>query len=273
MHIPIQKNIPILMYHSISQSSNPRFRQFTVSPAMFTEQMAYLSDHQYTPLTVTQLIQTRSNPSSLPEYPVVLTFDDGFLDFFTVALPILKHYKFTATLYVSTAFVGGTSRWLRHEKETTQSIVTWEQLSEISGSGIECGAHSHSHPQLDTLSFTRAHDEIVRSKHLLEDHLNQAVHSFAYPYGYYTAQVQRLVQEASYTSACAVRHVMSTERDNPFCLGRLMVGADTSLEKFATLLTARSSSPVTSVYNMYLRTRTPIWQFVRKGAAFCKKGG
>src|SRR6266496_2657570 len=99
---PVQterKKVPILMYHSISDHASPKFKQFTVSPKLFAEHMAYLHQHRYIPITVTQFVNALSN-STLPERPVVLTFDDGFADFYTEALPVLKHYGFAATLYV-----------------------------------------------------------------------------------------------------------------------------------------------------------------------------
>ena len=269
MRMQIQKKkIPILMYHSISRSSNPKFKQFTVTPELFAEQMAYLHQHDYTPITVTQLINARSeNKFILPEQPVVITFDDGFADFFTDALPILKQHNFTATLYVSTAFIDGTSRWLKRQGEASRLMLTWEKLTEISMSGIECGAHSHSHPQLDTLHCSLARDEIVRSKRLLGDHLGQEIFSFAYPYGYYTALVRQFVREAGYTSACAVRHAMSSEAVDLFSLARLMVSANTNIEEFSALLNGSSSSPATVAYKIYARARTPVWQLVRRCAA------
>src|SRR5579859_480467 len=150
--------------------------------------MAYLNQHRYTPITVTQFAAAllQKDPR-LPRRPVVLTFDDGFADFYTEALPILKRYAFPATLYVATAFINGTSRWLQREGEMARPMLTWEQLSEISASGIECGGHSHSHPQLDTLSQAEAYREIAQSKSLLEHHLGQNVSSFAYPFGYSAA--------------------------------------------------------------------------------------
>ena len=265
LRFPEKKKIPILMYHSISNHASPKFRQFTVSPTLFAEHMAYLHQHRYTPMTVTQFLAAHSqNGAKLPERPVVLTFDDGFADFYTEALPVLRRYGFAATLYVATGFINGTSRWLQHEGEANRPMLTWDQLSEIGANGIECGGHSHSHPQLDTLSPAQASREIVQSKRLLEEHMGQDVLSFAYPFGYYTASIRRQVQEAGYTSACAVKHAMSSEMTDPFALARLMVKSNTDVDALAALLDDRSSLMLTT---MYSRARTPVWQLARRSSA------
>ena len=259
------KKIPVLMYHSISSSSNPKFVQFTVSPMLFAEQMTHLHMHRYTPMTVTQYVNM--DRGQLPEKPVVITFDDGMEDFFTAALPVLKKYNFPATLYITTAFVGGTCDWLRREGESTRRMLTWEQIAQIQASGIECGAHSHTHPQLDTLSPSTARYEITTNKELLEEHLGQKVTSFAYPYGYYTATTQRLIREAGFTSACAVKHTMNAVGTDPFALTRLMVKASTYEKDFVALLTGKSSCAAT-LFTAYARLRTPAWQLVRKSSAY-----
>lgn len=263
--LPEKEKIPILMYHSISNHATPKFKQFTVSPQLFAEHMAYLHQHRYTPMTVTEFVAAQSQiGAKLPERPVILTFDDGFADFYAEALPVLRRYGFAATLYVATGFINGTSRWLHHEGEANRPMLTWDQLSEISASGIECGGHSHSHSQLDTLSPAEASREIVQSKRLLEDHLGQNVLSFAYPFGYHTARISRQVQESGYTSACAVKHAMSSAMTNPFALARLMVKSDTNVDALAALLDARSSQMITT---MYSRARAPVWQLVRRSSA------
>src|SRR5690349_15268417 len=107
----VRKRIPILMYHSIAVEAKPKFREFAVAPALFERQMAYLSEQGYTAMTVSQFVYICAHKEErLPDKPVVITFDDAFLDFYTTALPILKRYGFSATLYVPTAYVGGTSR-------------------------------------------------------------------------------------------------------------------------------------------------------------------
>ena len=260
--------VPILIYHSISSAATPKFRQFAISPGAFGEQMSYLHQQGFTPVTVTQFIRVRSQGAFAPgERPIILTFDDGYADFYTDALPILRQYNFTATLFVTTAFVEGASRWLRRERETSRRMVSWRQLSEIVKYGIECGAHTHTHPQLDTISAPAARNEMAHSKELLEDHLGQEVFSFAYPYGYQTARLRQLARETGYTSACAVRHAKSSLYDDAFCLARLMVHADTDLNTFTALLSDGNTSPLVAAHTIYLRARTPAWQFIRRSTA------
>ena len=86
-----------------------------------------------------------------------------------------------STLYVVSGCVGSTSRWLGTEGESQRSMLSWRQLRELDRAGVEIGAHSHSHPQLDTLPSTEAWSEILLSKCQIEDHLGHRVESFAYP--------------------------------------------------------------------------------------------
>lgn len=259
------KKIPILMYHSISRHATPKFKPFTVSSESFADHMAYLRQHAYTLMTVTQLVKVLTQEGSvLPERPIVLTFDDGFADFFTDALPILQQYGFPATLYVTTGFIGSTSRWMQREGEATRLMLTWEQLTEICMCGVELGGHGHSHRRLDTLPFAIAQDEIIHCKGLLEGHLGQEVLSFAYPHGYHSATTKRLVREAGYTSACAVSYAMSSEVTDTLALARLRIGPDTSVDALAALLTKPLPSVATTIYK---RTRASVWRLVRRSSA------
>jgi peptidoglycan/xylan/chitin deacetylase (PgdA/CDA1 family) len=232
-----EQNIPILMYHSISGYASPGFRQCIVSPETFEKHLIYLDQCHYTSVTVTQFVQAMARGGhGLPPHPVILTFDDGYADFYTSALPALQRHGFTATLYVATAFVGGTSRWLQRMGDGLRPMLTWEQLAEISASGIECAAHTHTHRPLDTLPLSVVCDEIVRSKELLEEHLGQQVSSFAYPFGYYSARVRQTVRASRYASACAVKGALSSLHDDPYALARLAIKPDTGVHALATAL-------------------------------------
>ncbi len=256
-----QHRVPILMYHSVSERAQPRFRKFALAPALFVEQMAYLAQHHYTTLTVSQYVSLRNSGAALPESVVVLTFDDGFADFYSEALPVLKEHGFGATLYVATAFVGNASRFLRRERETTRPMLTWDQLIEIAAAGIECGAHSHQHEQLDVLPGKLARAEIARSRQVLEEKLSRPVASFAYPYGYYQSAVKHMVRAAGYSSACAVRYRMSSPADDVFALSRLIVTADTSLDRFIKVVAGCGPQ----LHAGYERARARAWRCVRLG--------
>ena len=262
------QGIPILMYHSISDHARSRFRKFALSPVRFAEQMAFLANHHFTTLTVSQYTYARRIGAAFTGPFVVLTFDDGYADFYEAALPVLQRYNLVATLYVSTAFVNGSSRFLQHEQETNRPMLTWEQLIEIGASNIECGAHSHRHLQLDFIPETVARAEITHSKRILEENLGREISSFAYPYGYYRPAVQEMVRQAGYLSACAVRYNLSSPADDPFALSRLIVPGDTDLHQFAGILTNHGPQLIPS----YKRVRSFAWRCVRSSLIALKYG-
>jgi peptidoglycan/xylan/chitin deacetylase (PgdA/CDA1 family) len=218
----------------------------------------------YTALTVSQLgAATRTLGALLPARPVVITFDDGFADFYSAALPILSAYGLVATLYVPTGFVGQSSGWLGREGESGRALVTWQQLREISAQGIECGTHTHRHLPLDTLPWQVCCQEITLPKVLLEEELGQAVTTFAYPHGYYSQAVREVVQTAGYTSACAVKHAMSSVTDDPWALARIVIDHDTEVNALARLLQGEGLR----VAPQKERLRTTVWRLLRRWQA------
>jgi peptidoglycan/xylan/chitin deacetylase (PgdA/CDA1 family) len=228
--------VPILMYHSIDTESAPMFRRWTVSPARFGAHMDWLAKQNYRPMTISGLASLFSSGQRLPARTMAITFDDGLRDFLSAAVPILKRHSFPATLYVATGFIGKTSEWLQPLGEGKRPMLKWSELRTISASGIECGGHTHSHPQLDIMPSAAAFAEIQRSKFDLEDHLGCAVQTFAYPYGYASRTTRRLVQQAGFTSACRVRHALSSAGEDRFALSRIIVTGDTSVGDLQSLL-------------------------------------
>ncbi len=259
--------VPILMYHSVSADAAPRYKPYAITPSIFARHMAYLRDNGYKSVTISELTTALiADGDRLPTKPVAITFDDGLADFYTGALPVLGSYGFTATLYITTGYVGSTSRWLQNEGEGMRPMLTWSQVTEISGIGIECGAHSHTHPQLDTLPLAIARDEIVRCKDTLEQHLSKPIATFAYPHGYHGAAVRQLVMEAGYSSACSVKHAMSGTNDDRFALARIIMMADVDAGQFADWLTGRGL-PIAPFPE---RWQTKGWRLARRSAARLK---
>ncbi len=255
--------VPILMYHSISRQATRPFRPFTLSPALLASHLAYLVENRYSLLTVSELAAARrgERAAQLPPRPVVITFDDGFEDFYAV-LPLLQRHHARATLYVTTGYVGRTSRWLLPEHEEDRPMLNWGQLRRIAAAGIECGAHTHTHLHLDTARVEIAREEILRSKQVLEQNLGTRVSSFAYPYGHYNRPIQQLVREAGFTSACAVKHAVSHSEDDIFALARLKISNTTDVPRLArwlngegTALASRNESALTRAWREYRRFR------------------
>jgi len=259
--------IPILLYHSISEQVAPGFRRWCVHPQLFVAHMAYLHEHQYSPITVGQLARAMIDHSvHLPDRPVVLTFDDGLADFYINALPVLTRYDFVATLYIPTGFVGGTSRWLAPQGEGERPMLSWRQIAEIHASHIECGAHSHSHSQLDIIPLSQAHQEIICSKSILEQQLGQPVTSFAYPHGYFTPQVRQLVAQAGFLAACAVKYALSALTDDRFALARLLVPANTDIARFSALLSGQGRRVAPRGESVQVK----VWRFMRRAACLAR---
>ena len=99
---PAKVRVPILMYHEIATREDTTSR-LAVSPSSFAAQLKHLHEAGFTTLTVSGLVSALADdPARLPERPVVITFDDGFADFHSEALPLLRHYDFTATVFVTT---------------------------------------------------------------------------------------------------------------------------------------------------------------------------
>jgi peptidoglycan/xylan/chitin deacetylase (PgdA/CDA1 family) len=142
-------------------------------------------------------------------------------------------------------------------------MLDWSLLRDVAEAGTEIGAHSHTHPHLDTLSPAHAQDEVVRPKRLLEDELQREVPSFAYPNGYSSASVRRLVRDAGYRSACSVKNAFSSPGDDRFSLARLTVRSTTSLTEIEEWLGGRGAPPAPQ--RELARTRG--WRLYRRAKA------
>ena len=132
-----QVEAPILLYHHVTDAEDKLESQYNVIPAKFEEQMKWLSDNGYQTITVTEVADLIRNGGEIPQRPVVVTFDDGNLDVFTNAYPIMKKYGFVATFYVVESYING------------EDMVTTDQLKELIQNGWEIGSHSRKSRRID----------------------------------------------------------------------------------------------------------------------------
>ncbi|MDP9269523.1 MAG: polysaccharide deacetylase family protein [Chloroflexota bacterium] len=233
--------VPILIYHSISRDPAAWIRPFAVTPEAFGRQLDVLVEQGATTLTVSAFVDALARrPPALPERPVLITFDDGFADFYDHALPALVRRRLAATLYVATGFVG---RRIGGGKTSGERMLDWSQLADVREAGVEIGGHSHSHAQLDAIPSSRAAAELARCKSLLEEGLGIRIASFAYPHGYSSPRVRRLVVETGYRSACAVKNAFSSTTDDRYSLARLTVRATTAPTQIAAWLAGEGAPP------------------------------
>lgn len=230
--------VPILMYHSVDNSCDPAYRRWTVSPERFAEHLSVLRDRGYEPLTIANLVR-RQQAGSLPANAIAITFDDGLADFGRHALPILERFGFASTLFVTTGYVGEYARWLADLGEGDRPMMTWDEIAALPQRNVEVGAHTHSHPQLDLLAEADARREIEHGKALLEAHIGRRVESFAYPHGYSTPMVRRLVARAGFSAACRVADGLSRRGESPFALSRLIVTGEWTASQMEDLLDGR----------------------------------
>jgi peptidoglycan/xylan/chitin deacetylase (PgdA/CDA1 family) len=197
--------VPVLLYHSVSdQPGSGRFAPQVVPPAALQRDLEAIASHGKRGVPVHELLG--SLDAGLPlEGLVGLSFDDGFLDFYEVALPILSRFGFRATLYVPTAFVGKSVSWAPGP-DARRPTMSWGHLRDCAAAGTEIGSHGVSHVPLDVLAPSEAMAELTRSRQQLEDELGVPVQSLAYPHGYASPRLARRVRDAGYRSACVIGH-------------------------------------------------------------------
>lgn len=243
--------IPILLYHSVSRTPSPWIAPFTVSRDTFARHLELISAAGLEAVTVSGL-RAALECDSLPERAVVITFDDGFADTLDVAAPLLKQHRLPATVYVTTGFVDGVS-------PGGDPMLGWSGVAELAALGHEIGAHSVTHPELDTLDRTTAWQEIRRCRLELEHRLARPVHSFAYPHGYSSPAVRWMVAQAGYRHACSVKNAMSSSADPAYTIARLTVTSGTTDETLVGWLAGWAR-----VAGRHDRLDTRLWRSYRR---------
>ena len=211
----------ILMYHHIRSTKIRDY--YSVSPQIFEEQMQWLKNSGYTVISYSDFYHALTSTSTLPEKSVVLTFDDGYRDQYTQALPILQKFGYPAMFFPYTRDIG------------KRAFVTWDMLRTLLAVGMEIGSQSVSHPRMDRLDERDLMWQTRHSKEVLQKELGKEVEHFCYPYGFYSYEAVRAVVDAGYLSAVTVRTNLDiNKKDGPYFIPRARV--DNSLESMINIL-------------------------------------
>ncbi|MDX3532667.1 polysaccharide deacetylase family protein [Streptomyces sp. ID05-39B] len=211
--------IPVFLYHAVMEEPPEWIAEFTVTPKEFAAHLDAIVDSGRTPVTVSALADHLAGRAPLPARPVLLTFDDGFADLPGPTAEALAARDLAATAYLTTGAISPGGRSLL----PPAPMMTLDQAAGLERSGMEIGSHTVTHAQLDTLSARALDRELRESRTLLEDALGHPVRHLAYPHGYNSGRVRRMAAAAGYETATAVRHALSSERDEAYRIARLIV--------------------------------------------------
>lgn len=228
----------ILMYHSVGQHAT-----MSVSVRRFEEHLSYLKDHfRVVPLRALSKSMREVGQDNL----ACLSFDDGYLDNYELALPLLEKHGLKATFFVVSGLMGCEfkSSWGWHQ------VMSLEQIQELHQMGHEIGAHTLTHPKLTQVPLETVWAEISRSKDELEQVLGAPVVSFAYPKGDYNEAVKAVVCEAGFQLAVTNREGLVPSVPDWLALPRVWINDTMSMGQFRGKL-----SPAVALYER-LRGRT-----------------
>jgi len=190
---------PIIMYHHIHpefvKSSDAILAGLTVTPAKFEADLLEFQKKGYTTVFPQEFFEefTKDESKRIKD-PIILTIDDGYVDNYEYAYPLLKKYNMKAIIYVIPNKVGIT--------EGNNIYLTWEQMKEMRASGlVEIGSHTMDHKDLSTLSKRDQTYQIAESKKIIEEKLDMKVNDLCYPYGRYNPTSMEVAKEAGFSNA------------------------------------------------------------------------
>jgi peptidoglycan/xylan/chitin deacetylase (PgdA/CDA1 family) len=214
--------VPILMYHYISEppaGADAIRRDLSVSPADFEAHLAYLRQAGYQTISMKDLTYALSGHLTLPEKPVIISFDDGYRDNYEYAFPLLRKYGYTGIFFLFTQVID----WYHED------YITWEMVQEMHQAGMEFGSHSYRHSDLTDRDYDFLVYEILGSKEAIEERIGEPVRFFSYPSGRYDSFTVEVVVSANFWGAVTTQWGADQSYQHRFEMPRIRVrGNDTA---------------------------------------------
>lgn len=220
--------IPILMYHYVryvDKAADPLGFSLSVTPEQFAAQLDWLKRSGYETVRMDQAAACLRGEGACPARAVVLTFDDGYMDAYTAALPLLQQYGYVATFYIISGFVG------------QPGYMGWPELQALRDAGMEIGAHSVSHPDLTGLGLEDLRAQVAQSGATLAAELGVPVVSFCYPGGKFNPTVAAVARESGFTSATTT--IQDGQQSDVYTLPRLRIYGDMTQQGFEWTIAAK----------------------------------
>ncbi|MBI4153491.1 polysaccharide deacetylase family protein [Candidatus Woesebacteria bacterium] len=213
--------LPTLMYHHIqdkAQAEEKNQLALTVETETFKNQMEYLKARGYGTLGMDELIAFFDQEAPIPKGSVLLTFDDGYDDFYKNALPILEGLGLKATIFVSSGLMDN------------RGYLTWTNISQATPSAYLFANHTWSHKNMQTTKEKIKFEILTADMQLAERALNSPK-VFAYPYGLVSDYARKYLQELGYKLAFGTKAGSTLCKKQRFELPRVRVG-NTSLSNY-----------------------------------------
>lgn len=225
----------ILMYHMVSpHRPKAKFNKLRVTPANFAAQIDWMVQQGYQFFTMSDLVR-RWQAGNLPPKSMAITFDDGYQDNLTNALPVLQRYRIPATIYV--VVERHDNDWSTHKKAHHNSgelkqepKLSDTELQSLVASGlIEIGGHTMTHANLNAIDDTTRHWEMAESRHRLQQQTGQPINSFAYPFGIYSDNDVIMATQLGYQHAVTTVEGIDTEQPDFMQLKRIKISGKDNL--------------------------------------------
>jgi len=225
--------LSILMYHQVGEFENvTRLKANFCHVKRFEQQMRFLRRWGYHVISLTDAIRGLRGEINLPKHSVVITFDDGYENFYQYAYPILKELQLPSTVYAVSGMVGKPSDWLYEDDIAPAPLMTLAQMQEVQQHGVDFGSHAISHPRLSKIDPAQMRQEVFESKRQLESLLDRPVEHICYPYGDHDASVVEASREAGYLSGTTIVKGSAWAEHDSLALPRKAISFNDSLYRF-----------------------------------------
>ena len=215
------RGIPVLYYHSVHPNST---NEVIITPNLLKEHLSYLKDENYISLTMNDVRNYLVHNEPIPEKSILITFDDGYMDNYYNAFPILKDLNLKATIFCTTSALDG------------KYYLSEDAIREMSDYGIDIQSHTVNHPNLDKLTYADQLIEMINSKKTLERIINKEIYAIAYPFGDFNDDTIKAAKEAGYTLGFTTNRGLSDREDNLLKLDRIYVSSNYDLNTFKAVL-------------------------------------
>ena len=217
-------NFPILMYHEIVEegvSAHP----YAVSKDKFIRQLVFLKSSGYQTILLTELLREIKKGGIGPDQKVVITFDDTQLSNYTGALPLLKKQGFCGEFFIATQFIG-----------KGKGLLNETHLQEMARNQMSIQSHTHTHRFLNDLEQDQVHEELAKSKEILQGITGREVSFFSCPGGRFNGSVLEISKNIGYKAVCVSLPRIKWRSGRFPVLGRFIVSEDTDLLAFEKMV-------------------------------------